>query len=531
MLKKISMVFIVLLLIVLSIPFTGFSAANVYLPDSSGTALNWDFDETPPKRPNLKLLNSANYEYKWKRDNSLLFNLVQDKNGVLYMSDADNKVHAVYPNGKEKWSVQLDMGFELSVIYLILGQDGTIYAYSSDFLTQPGMTSIYALSPEGKVKWYLPPDTMVYSRFDSHFAGDSHGNFVYFSADGLISRNAKGEVNWTNKEIRTSDPNKPSPSTRSSYLFIDPKGNIYVDSESKEIISINPDGTERWRSTPQSYLNQFDVFYPYFSDAGILYMLTSSGLHALTGTDGSQVKLSGQSDLSDIRSSGIPTDGNGGYYFENRGDIQKLDYKGAIKWSYIPRPSEKYGPGSTKPLVTDDKGNLYFGTGVGNIIGLNSDGQEIFAFLRNAYWYKHTEVVIGNSGNLYSINDDIGLVAFGKKQIQVYQDNRYLPMSVAPIMDNGSVLVPFRSLFESMGLKVGWNSSSQTITGTKEGLTIQMKMGSRTAYVNGQAKSLSIAPKMFKNSTFVPLRFVAEALGKNVSWDSKSSSVNINSKV
>lgn len=521
--------FICLLFAFMSMPQLAFGATAVYLPDSTGYQLDWEFKETPPKRSKPILLNTSTYEAKWKIDNSLLFGLVQDETGVLYTTDSDNNVLAVYPNGKLKWRLQLDMGFELSVIYLKLGQDGTIYAYSSDILEEPRLTSIYALSPEGSIQWRLQPSSII-SQFDDQFAGDSEGNFVYFTDQGLVSRNAVGEINWVNKEITSSDSSDYSKGAHRSNLFMDTQGNIYVDSANKEIISLDATGNVKWRSVPQSYLNSFNLFRPYFSDNGILYMLTFDGLHALDTNNGGVVNITRTSDLSDIRSSGIPTDGKGGYYIEIQGRIQNIDYAGDFIWGYMNRETEKYGVGDRGTLATDDNGNVYFPTGVGNIIGLNSEGQEIFAFLRNAYWFKITDMVIGKNGNIYSSNDDIGLVAFGKKQIQVYLDNLYMPLSVAPIKDNDTIVVPFRSLFESFGLTVGWDQASQTITGSKEGLSIQMTLGSKTAYVNGQAKQLTAAPRSVNNATYIPLRFVGETLGMNVSWDAKSSSVNIDSR-
>lgn len=526
--KKIS-ILITLFCAMICLPHVVFGGPNAYLPESSGIELDWVFTETPPKRPQPKLLNSNAYETKWKIDNELMLDLVQDKNGVLYTTDADNIVQAVYPNGREKWTVQLDS--ELSVIDLILGQDGTIYAYSTDELIFSGerFTSIYALSPEGDIQWNIQQATSIYSKFDYHFAGDSHGNFVYFTDKGLVSRNAKGEINWVKEDITSSSSSVLSRS-HSAKVFIDSQGNIYVDTAKKEIVSLDSKGSIRWRSEPQNFLNDFSVFHPFFSDGGLLYMLTEEGLHALNANDGSAVTITNSSDLRDIRSSGIPTDGKGGYYVEIRGAIQKIDYKGELIWRYITRSTEKYGVGYLDPLPTDELGNVYFPTGVGNIIGLNSAGQEMFAFLRNAFWHKIINLVVGKNGNIYSTNHEIGLVAFGPKRIQVYLDNLPIPMTAAPIKNNGTVLVPFRALFENLGLKVTWNPESKTIAGSKEGLLIQLAVGSKTAYVNGQAKQLTEAPIIKNNISYVPLRFVGEALGKTVSWDKQSSSVNIDSR-
>jgi hypothetical protein len=232
-------------------------------------------------------------------------------------------------------------------------------------------------------------------------------------------------------------------------------------------------------------------------------------------------------DINDIQSSGVPMDGQGGYYINFRGRFLNINRDGEINWEYKGRVTEKNGIGSVDDPLTDKEGNVYFNTGVGNIIVLNSKGQELFVFLRNAFWSKIDNLILDNNSNIVSTLDDIGLVSFGKKQIQVYIDNLSLPLTAAPINHDGTVLVPFRSLFENAGLKVSWDPDLKTITGTKEGLSIKLTIGEKTAFVNGQAQELNESPLIENNSTFVPLRFVGETLGRKVTWDGASSSINI----
>jgi hypothetical protein len=197
------------------------------------------------------------------------------------------------------------------------------------------------------------------------------------------------------------------------------------------IYALSPDGKIkwklRWRSDEQSYLGDFNLFHPYFSDDGWIYMLTEDGLHVVDDDTGQSVQSNRVTNLADIRSSGIPTDGQGGYYIQIRSDIHKIDAHGRSLWMYVRRETEKYGIGSSVPLQTDDEGNVYFPTGVSNIIGLNSAGQEMFVFFRNAFWHKITDIVVGWNGNIYSSNHDIGLVAFGPKGVQVYKGHLYIP--------------------------------------------------------------------------------------------------------
>lgn len=105
------------------------------------------------------------------------------------------------------------------------------------------------------------------------------------------------------------------------------------------------------------------------------------------------------------------------------------------------------------------------------------------------------------------------------KTIEVNLDDKTLSFEKAPLLDNGTTLVPFRPLFEAMGLKVGWEPAQQKVTGTKEGLTIVMTIGSKTASVNGKNVQLMQAPKIVDSYTMVPLRFIGESTQALVAWN------------
>jgi hypothetical protein len=112
--------------------------------------------------------------------------------------------------------------------------------------------------------------------------------------------------------------------------------------------------------------------------------------------------------------------------------------------------------------------------------------------------------------------------------IRVHMDGAPIPFEEAgPWMENGVTFVPFRPLFESMGLQVGWNSTTKTVTGSREGLTIQLSLNQGTATINGQPHPLEAKPRLVKGVTYVPLRFIAESTGKNVEWDGRTRIVTI----
>ncbi|WP_211745277.1 NlpC/P60 family protein [Paenibacillus sp. Marseille-Q4541] len=101
----------------------------------------------------------------------------------------------------------------------------------------------------------------------------------------------------------------------------------------------------------------------------------------------------------------------------------------------------------------------------------------------------------------------------------------------SPFLDsNNKTQVPLRMLAEDMNYSVSANKEGSTthVTIKQNGNTIKIQTGSTTATVNG--KSVSIGTKVFirDNRTYVPLRFVSEAMGSEVVWKQSYSLVMVN---
>ena len=95
----------------------------------------------------------------------------------------------------------------------------------------------------------------------------------------------------------------------------------------------------------------------------------------------------------------------------------------------------------------------------------------------------------------------------------------------APVNANGSVLVPMRGVFEAMQAQVRYIAPTQTIIANRGNREIQLTLGSATAYINGSATTLPQAARSINGSTYVPLRFVADALGARVAWNGGTQTV------
>ncbi|MFF2910782.1 TraB/GumN family protein [Paenibacillus sp. NPDC057934] len=99
----------------------------------------------------------------------------------------------------------------------------------------------------------------------------------------------------------------------------------------------------------------------------------------------------------------------------------------------------------------------------------------------------------------------------------------------APIIEKGVTLVPLRPLLEKLGVQVKWDQATRTVSGSKEGLSFSLKIGSTNATANGKTVKLDAAPKQIKNVTYVPLRFAAETTGYQVAWNQSLRQVSLTS--
>lgn len=128
-------------------------------------------------------------------------------------------------------------------------------------------------------------------------------------------------------------------------------------------------------------------------------------------------------------------------------------------------------------------------------------------------------------------------VKIDKKDVKVLDANVLVNGSpiksdFSPYVTSGRTFVPVRELTEGLGAEVNWDGDNMTVEIKFGEKTIVLKINSDVTYVDGKKNivdkdqipklALYNSPRV-ETKTMIPLRFVSETLGYNVSWDEKTS--------
>lgn len=118
-----------------------------------------------------------------------------------------------------------------------------------------------------------------------------------------------------------------------------------------------------------------------------------------------------------------------------------------------------------------------------------------------------------------------GCVLAKSNDITVTYDGENISFDVQPKIVDDRVMVPMRTIFETFGAKVKWDSDTQTITAKKKSKTIQMTIGSSDMTKNDETYSFDVSPIIEDGRTLVPIRAISDMLGLDVEWNEKNNAV------
>ena len=96
---------------------------------------------------------------------------------------------------------------------------------------------------------------------------------------------------------------------------------------------------------------------------------------------------------------------------------------------------------------------------------------------------------------------------------------------VPPVIVNNRTMLPARFAAEALGGVVTWNAEARKVTIISGETGIELYIDSTAAYIDGREVTLDSAPFIKDDRTYLPVRFIAEALGAKVDWVPESGKI------
>lgn len=103
------------------------------------------------------------------------------------------------------------------------------------------------------------------------------------------------------------------------------------------------------------------------------------------------------------------------------------------------------------------------------------------------------------------------------------------PLNVSAVVERGRVLLPMRATFTALGATISYDAGGNTIVARTPAHTLRLRIGAKTANVDGHPVTLDVPAHVIAARTYVPLRFVAQAMGAVVGYDAAAQMVTVTS--
>ncbi|MBD3285638.1 PQQ-binding-like beta-propeller repeat protein [candidate division WOR-3 bacterium] len=281
-------------------------------------------------------------------------NIALGADGTIYSSGYT--IHAIDKDGKQIWISEDTVGSP------VIGSDGTIYAKRG--------VSVYALDPsDGSRIWEFETNGQINGQPALSSDGTIYfcSSFIGGEERFLYAINPDGTLKW-----------RVEPPGLSSGLFHSPSvgadGTIYIGERC--LWAYNPDSTLKWVTCELPYGNSYVSVgtVPAIGSDGTIYVLNPryNELYAVN-PDGSVKWSLGSLDVGDRIAPVIGSDGT--LYTGGMGEkLYAINSDGTIKWEYAT------GDRITTSAVIDEDETIFVGTDNGLLLAINSDGTLRWSF-------------------------------------------------------------------------------------------------------------------------------------------------------
>lgn len=281
---------------------------------------------------------------------------ILDDDGTIYFADDMESLYALNPDGSLKWIFDNFEDGSSITSTPSLAEDGTIYIGSWDHY-------FYAINPDGTLNWKFEV-----GRYASIIGSSAIGfdGTIYFGTTGLTNNNKEiGRIFALNPDGSEKWCYQTDYKISSSPAIAD-DGTIYIGSGDTYLYAMNPNGTLKWRYKTGHYIKG----PPSIADDGTVYFGSYDDyIYALysNGTMKWKCKVGFGTESN-------PSIGLDGTIYVGGKKLYAVNPDGSLKWAFDLNNDEIIFQSS--PAISAE-GIIYVGTygeGYGDIIAVNPDG-------------------------------------------------------------------------------------------------------------------------------------------------------------
>ncbi len=135
----------------------------------------------------------------------------------------------------------------------------------------------------------------------------------------------------------------------------------------------------------------------------------------------------------------------------------------------------------------------------------------------------------GLSGELEVAEITAPAAVFTVGQTKYYMNSVEKTMDAAPYLKEDRVYLPLRFVCKALGVDeadIVWNQAARSVEVRKGGNVARLSVGGNIIYINNVPFTMDVAPEIIEpGRTMVPLRWIAQAVGVEISWDAANKRV------
>jgi len=113
------------------------------------------------------------------------------------------------------------------------------------------------------------------------------------------------------------------------------------------------------------------------------------------------------------------------------------------------------------------------------------------------------------------------------RPVELHVDGQKIATDVPPVTQRQEVFVPLRAVAEALGADTRFEPKENTIEIVRGSQTLEFRVGSNKAMLNGAAMTLRHAPFRVRGRVMVGLRSIALAFGVKTRYDHRTARIDV----